>query len=141
MKVRKDFVTNSSSSSYVIAFRSAPEFDKETIDKYPFLAKFGEFMESILLWESQDTHRGDVVKTKEELDKYIVDRYGLRDQTLKDVLYDDDYARYEYERALEALENGKYILFKSVDYSDTCFEEMLKGMSSSGFGIDIISSD
>ena len=37
MKIRLGFVTNSSSSSYVIAYRSAPEFDEETLAKYAYL--------------------------------------------------------------------------------------------------------
>ena len=37
MKIREDFVTNSSSSSYVIAYKASPNFDEETIQRYPIL--------------------------------------------------------------------------------------------------------
>lgn len=61
MKIREDFVTNSSSSSYVIAYKASPNFDEETIQRYPILKGFTTVLESVLLAANDygDTTEGE----------------------------------------------------------------------------------
>ena len=120
MKIRLGFVTNSSSSSYVIAYRSMPEFDEETLTKYPFLKTYGQLIEKILFAEGDsETSTGEVARTKEEYDKRFHDNYSWRDsETLEDLLNDNPWLKRRYDKAVEYLEKGFNILSKSVDYND-----------------------
>ena len=131
MKIRSDYVTNSSSSSYVIAYKTLPEIDEETLTKYPFLKNYGKLIETVLFTEGDnDTTAGVVSRTKEEYDKNFVSEYGWKkDSTVESVLEDDDYLTDMYNRAVEYLEKGFNILDKRVDYNDTYCSNMIKELA------------
>ena len=131
MKIRLDYVTNSSSSSYLIAYRNLPEFDIVTISKYPFLEYYGNIIEKVLFTEGDyDTTAGEVFRTKEEYESFIIEEYGWGGRnTVEAILEDDDYFVDTYNKAIECLENGFNILEKSVDYSDSFCHNVIRALA------------
>lgn len=143
MKIRSDYVTNSSSSSYVIAYKSLPEIDEETLKRYPFLKNYGKLIETVLFTAGDnDTTAGTVSRTKEEYDENFISEYGWRDNaTVQPILEDDDYLVDMYNKSIEYLEKGFNILDKRVDYNDTYCQNMIRELAEDKENFVILEDD
>ena len=121
-KFRFSFVTNSSSSSFVVAYKSIPEIDEETINKYPFLKDYSSMIDKLLLTETEYTSKGNIFKTKDEIEKYMLWHYDC--DTIEELK--EEIGEELYNKFMKYINDGFNILFKDVDYNDECFVYMIK---------------
>lgn len=129
MKIRKNFVTNSSSSSFILA-RKGKLTDVQK-------NKIIEYVENNMLGQ-------EIASTKEELDKFFLESYDL-DVNKDDFMEDDYYNGQKYKDCLNAIEKGYsvymgYVSFEgNDDYADVLndiWEELEETDENNFKGID-----
>lgn len=116
MKIRHGFISNSSSSSFIIAIRNI----NSEIENLPNWAK--KVVNSLL-----NSLQVETITNKEELEKYIIDRHGF-DETLEELLEDDFYAKDLYGVMLKAIESGYMIKDIEVDSNDEYRNEFFSSL-------------
>lgn len=142
MKIRNDFVTNSSSSSYVIAYSNPITLDPEALSKYPSLAVLNDLVHIILFWVSEYTEAGDLVDTQDCLEYCIRELFCYdEDDELDEILEEDSNLKDIYDKALQAINSGKRVLFKNIAYADDTISNTIRTLSDSNLGIEIIYHD
>lgn len=137
MKYRSDFVTNSSSSSFIMAYKDSPFVDEDTIEKYPFLKAIDAIVPIIFKREADESETAEVISTIEELREYIGFRYSWVAETVDSVLKRDSYVRNIYAESVEYLNKGYKIVFKDVDYDDP-FYPILRKLTESNENLKLI---
>lgn len=143
MKIRTDFVTNSSSSSFIVAYKTPDNVDEDIIKRYPIIKHYQKLIDFIVNSDSNyDTDVGVLFTTKEEWDKYIVEEYGWGDKnTLDAILEDSDWLKKVYDDAAKYLSNGYAVFRKCVGYSDDSLSDLISDMAQDNDDFIIIDCD
>lgn len=133
MKKRLMFVTNSSSSSYVVSFNAFTPEEKD------FLSTNEVVLEKILLLEKaifgEDVSK---ITTKEQLNECFLNAYFWqlknKDIDIETLLNDESNSdeKEEYDIYLKEINEGKSIYFVSIDYSDEQTEDKLNILKKAG---------
>jgi hypothetical protein len=110
MKVRIGFVTNSSSSSYLIAYKMGE--DQNTVAG----KKIQKVMNAIFDATGCDTSKATTCNIKEEFEEFILKRYYV--ESLEELYAEDEDMKDHIDKAKKYLEDGYILAYKNIGYDD-----------------------
>ena len=132
MKYRSDFITNSSSSNFVIAYKPIV-FDAETLQKYPFLKQLNSIM-SILFPEDDDSYSDTTeLKTEEEIRNAFA--YFFYED------FKDEYDSEIIEIMVKYLRDGYHIYTKEISWHNEKLREKIRELEKENQDFKIILED
>ena len=118
MKIRTDYVTNSSSSSFIVAYR-IPEYDEEILQKYPVLQVHPFLINTIIYSEDDiETTKGRVFRSKESYTDDLIDRW--RNRPLEEILQ-NQFVKAEYDKIISLFEKGYFVFKKDVSFHNDIY--------------------
>ena len=130
MKIRNGFVSNSSSSSFILPVES------NEIREVTITLSIEDLVKYIVNQSNNDDETGidHIIVNVDELNNYFIDRYDLEGDFFENINSPDyvpgerDYVEKEYLNSVKLLKDGKHIIFGSVSYNDYFLFQFLQKM-------------
>ena len=115
MKYRKGFISNSSSSSFIISTKSDKEKIKVEIDLIEFIENCGEYGESGLT---------RIFRTENDILKYIKEYYCY--DSIEEFIEDDEDQQEKINEMKQQINEGNIIICCDIGYDKTSQFKVLK---------------
>lgn len=141
MKIRVGFVTNSSSSNFILAFKDMPELPKELVEQYPELEGYTELMQSTLVnpddYMSDEDDAFPLTEQAEVVDFFMehVVGYGWgtrSKESLDAYLADNPEDKAVYDAIMQRLKEGYSVIVRKVPYSKRSSLKIIRGLVKAG---------
>lgn len=156
MKIRTDFVTNSSSSSFIIAYKEFDELNSEITEKYPMLKNYHKIFDNFIKAKYGDYYDEDnkIISTIEELDEWFEEEHCY-DYIPDDYINNNIYyhtpeplslegilkypeAKEKYDKFKNYIDNNYKIIIKRIPYSRDDVSEILRDLDETNENFVII---
>lgn len=111
MKIRTDYVTNSSSSSFLIAYKEYKGNDQASL-------RLNQIIQALMELSSYETKKAKVCKKVDDLEFFFLNCYCY--SSLEEMYEDSgNYYKQLFEKAKDYLKDGYVIAKKSIGYEDS----------------------
>ena len=133
MKYRKGFVTNSSSSSFVIAYKDISTMFETNKTEFMYLKKINKLLEDKLILVDEDSwygsYEGIVLSNKTSVKNYFIEHFVGKEMTLNKYFKQYPSRKNDYDNMINYIEQGYKIIIKEVNNCDIELFDFIKNMS------------
>jgi len=130
MKYRTDFVTNSSSSSFVIAIKDIESITDKNI---LYLKQLQEILIEKLVNKEEDTwygsYEGTLISSIKELNEYFKETYFWKEKSMDEYFHNFPEREEDYNKMKNCLENHYVLIFREINYSDEFMMNLIKKLN------------